>query len=443
MNPGGSSKDRIALAMVQDAKKAGIVNDNTKFVEATSGNTGIGLAMNAAILGNECTILTGEKNSSEKVDTMRLLGAEVFAVKGDEIDAAQKMKRENPDTVVVLNQFENLMNPMSHFENTGGEILDALDQVDMVVIGAGTGGTLSGVGLRIKQKFPDCIVVAAEPDGSIMLNKQGKEHPFLVEGVGGTWVPMVLDTSLIDHVEVVNDQESFLMARELVRHEGLLCGGSSGTAMCAAIKAAKALNIGEGKRVVVILPDGTRNYMTKFVSDQWMEAHLFMDPPQHTMKWWNKPITDLKLAHKYPLLKKNVTCEVALNAMKHTNIAVIIDDDGHFVGAVSKDNFRNIATNPSMLSKETSGEFNFKDLVSEHLVKDCYTLAENGKKGMPTIGLLSRMLDITPFVVIGTEEHDTKDYFDPKGVVTGNDVLDYIRHLNDSKSPCNCRGWAT
>ncbi|CAB3245782.1 unnamed protein product [Arctia plantaginis] len=410
MNPGGSIKDRIGLAMVQNAKKSGIVNDSTRFVEPTSGNTGIGIAMNAVLTDTKCTILTGEKNSSEKVSTMRLLGAEVISVKGDEIEAAKQMQRENPETIVMLNQFENMVNPMSHFETTGTEILCALDKVDMIVLGAGTGGTLSGVSLRLKQKYPGCIVVAAEPDGSILFDPCADEHPFLVEGVGGTWAPEVLDRSIVDHVEVITDQESFLTARELARKEGLLCGGSSGTAMCAAIKAAKTLNFGRGKRIVVILPDGIRNYMTKFVTDQWMEAHLFMDPPKHTMKWWNKPITDLKLTHKYPLLNKNVTCELAINAMKNSNIAVIVDEKGHFVGAVTKDNFRNIATNPLKLPNGNIEEFNLKDLATEHLVKDCYTMAGN-------------------------------DYFEPKGVVTGDDVLDYIHKTNDST--VQCQTWSS
>ncbi|XP_075982699.1 cysteine synthase-like [Anticarsia gemmatalis] len=446
LNPAGSIKDRVALAMIQDAKQAGLVNENTEFIEPTSGNTGIGIAFNAALMDNKCTIVMDVKNSAEKVDTMRLLGADVVQVKGKDRMIARQLKYENPDTAVILNQFENEINPKTHYETTGVEILSALDKVDMVVMGAGTGGTMTGVGRRIKEKHPDCVLVAAEPDGSIMINKEGKNHPFLVEGVGGAWVPLVLDKTLVDHVEEVSDQDAFLTARELARKEGLLCGGSSGAAMMAAIKAAKALNMGAGKRVVVILPDGIRNYMSKFVNDQWMEAHLFMDPPEHNMKWWNTPISELTLSHKYPMLKRTATCEQALYAMREGNVAVITNDRGHFMGAVSKDGLRNYATNPIKFPKKSSSEFDFNDLASEYFVKKCYTLAENGKKGMPTIGLLSRMLDITPFVIIGREGHDAEtdtDYFEPRGVVTGDDILDYIHGNKYTKQPRRAsRTWA-
>ncbi|KAJ8714044.1 hypothetical protein PYW08_007664 [Mythimna loreyi] len=437
MNPGGSIKDRIALAMIQDARKRGLVDDNTTFVEATSGNTGIGIAFNAALMGNKCIIVTQDKNSSEKVNTMRLLGAEVIQTKtGDlEMSIARQLKNENPDAMVMLNQFDNDVNPRTHFENTGAEIVSALGDVDVVVLGAGTGGTMTGVGKKLKEKNPQCVLVAAEPDGSVMLNKNGKAHPFLVEGIGGTWAPIVLDKSVVDHVEVVTDQEAFLMARELSRKEGLLCGGSSGSAMCAAIKAVKALNVGAGKRVVVILPDGIRNYMSKFVSDQWMEAHRFMEPPAHTMKWWKNPISELSLDRSYPKLNKNCSCQQALEAMKahNVNIAVIVDNIGHFVGAVSKDSLRNRATNPTKLPGEDCVEYDFEDVVTDHLDKHVYKLAVNAETEKPTIGLLSRILDITPYVIIGKEGYDISAFFVPSGVVTGDDVLDYI---HEHSQPC-------
>ncbi|XP_047033982.1 cysteine synthase-like [Helicoverpa zea] len=438
MNPGGSIKDRIALAMIQDARKRGLVNNGTEFVESTSGNTGIGIALNAALMGNKCIIVTQDKNSSEKVNTMRLLGAEVIQTKtGDlEISIARQLKDDNPDTMVMLNQFDNEVNPMTHFENTGEEIVSALGDVDVVVLGAGTGGTMTGVGRRLKENNPKCIIVAAEPEGSTLFIKKGKPHSSLVEGIGGTWAPTVLDKSVVDHVEMVTDQESFMMARELSRKEGLLCGGSSGSAMCAAIKAIKALDIGEGKRVVVILPDGIRNYMTKFVSDQWMEAHHFIEPPQYTMNWWTHPISELHLDRTYPKLNKTCTCSQALEAMKATNvnIAVIVDNIGHFVGVVSKDSLRNRATNPTKLPGQSCLEYDFEDVVTDHLDKHVYTLAVNAETTKPTIGLLSRILDITPYVIIGKEGYDVSAFFVPSGVVTGDDVLDYI---HEHTRPCN------
>ncbi|KAJ8723904.1 hypothetical protein PYW07_007884 [Mythimna separata] len=201
--------------------------------------------------------------------------------------------------------------------------------------------------------------------------------------------------------------------------------------MAAAIKAVKSLNLGAGKRVVVLLSDGIRNYMSKFVSDQWMEAHRFMEPPQHTMRWWRNSITDIYLKHTYLKLSKDSTCEQALQAMNinNVNVAVIVDDDGHFVGAVSKDKLRNRATNPTKLPGQDSEDFDFQELVTDNLDKDVFTLVENTETGYLTVGLLSRMLDITPFVIIGRQGYDTtneNDFFIPTGVVTGDDVLDYI-----------------
>ncbi|XP_035449125.2 cysteine synthase [Spodoptera frugiperda] len=430
MNPGGSIKDRIVLAMMNDARKEGVVTDQTEFVEATSGNTGIGLALNATLMGNKCTIVTTDKNSSEKVNTMRLLGADVIQTKNGAIETAiaRRLKDENPDTVVILNQFDNEINPRSHYETTGEEILAALGKVDFLVLGAGSGGTLSGVGSRLKEHNPECKVVAAEPHGSIMINKDGNPHPFLVEGIGGSDAPIVLDTSLVDHIEVVTDKESFLMARELSKKEGLLCGGSSGAAVCAAFKAAKSLNIGPGKSVVVILPDGIRNYMTKFVSDQWMEAHRFLEPPEHTMKWWSKPISELNLTRQYPKLPSNSTCQQVLEAMNETNanIAVIVDDNGHYVGAVSKNNLRYRATNPTKLPGQVSEEYDFQDVVTDHLDKHVFTLADNVESENTTIGLLSRVLDITPYVIIVAKDSDNSAFCTPTDVVTGDDIIDHI-----------------
>ncbi|XP_075983129.1 cysteine synthase-like isoform X3 [Anticarsia gemmatalis] len=392
LNPAGSVKDRLGVAIVEDAKKVGAIKPNSEFVAPSSGNSGIGIALTAAIMDKKCTIVMHEKNSNEKVDALRLLGANVLKLKSGVTETVRKIKENNPDEVVLLNQFVNHVNPRVHYDSTGQEIINALDKVDMFVAGAGSGGTISGAGLKLKDHNPDCIVVAADPVGSITINPLNKRQPSLVEGVGAhdQRELIVMDPSVVDHVEVINDQESFLMARELAKTEGLLCGGSSGLAVAAAIKAAKALNIGAGKRVVVVLPDGIRNYMTKFVSDQWMEAHLFMDPPQRSM--W------------------------------------------HFIGAVTKDSLRNFATNPTKLPDTTTEEFDFNDPVTKHLVLGTYKLALNGEKGVPTIGLLSRVLDITPFVVIGYngEENDSS-YFIYKDIITGDEVLDYIHKRKNTK----------
>ncbi|CAK1550532.1 unnamed protein product [Leptosia nina] len=428
LNPGGSIKDRISLAMMKEAEDGGNVTKKTVFVEPTSGNTGIGVAFDAALMERKSIIITGEKNSDEKISTMRLLGAEVIQTKKSPIEIAHRIHDNDPENVIILNQFENPMNPRIHYETTGEEIIHALGDVDMVVMGVGTGGTLSGVGHRIKEHLPQCHVIVAEPDGSTLFNVDGKNHSYLVEGIGGSTAPIVLDKSVANGFEVVNDEEAFLMARKLSEKEGLLCGGSSGTAMAAAVKAAKRMNLGAGKRVVVVLTDGIRNYMTKFVCDQWMEAHLFLDPPIHTMKWWKDPITKLTPRHEYPMIGVGLSCLQAIKEMDKENVAVVVNDKRWFVGAVSKDSLRNNATNPTKLPGQSSEDFDFNEPVVKHLLKTSYTLAKNGKKGMPTIGLLSRILDITDFVIIGknTNSTDGEVHFTPESVATADDVLNYI-----------------
>ncbi|XP_026743262.1 cystathionine beta-synthase-like [Trichoplusia ni] len=370
-----------------------------------------------------------------------MLGAEVIQANSKDLETSllQQLKEENPDTYVTLNEHDNDVNPRTHYEATGLEIVSALGNVDMVVMGAGSGGTMTGVAQRLKQQNPHCIVVAAEPDGSTKIRSDGKSHPFLVEEIGGKLTSSVLDLSLIDQIEMVTDKESFLMARELAKKEGLLCGGSSGTAMSAAIKAAKALNFGIGQRVVVILPDGIRNYMSTFVSDPWMEAQGFMEPPAHSMTWWNRPICDLNLPHSYPKLDRECTCRQALKAMRinKVSIAVIVDKNGHFVGVVSKNSLRNKATNPPQLPGQKCKELDFEDVITNVLDEDVFTLAVDDDSASPTIGLLSRMLDITPFVIIGNKTTDVdteQEYFVPSSVVTGDDILDYIELTPDTRT---------
>ncbi|CAG9789325.1 unnamed protein product [Diatraea saccharalis] len=426
-NPAGSIKDRIGYTMMEDAVANGVVNDQTVFVEPTSGNTGIAIVFNASLRGNKSILVLSEKNSDEKVNTMRLLGAEVIQIKDNvsDVDIATEIKDKDPNAIVLLEQFDNDVNPRTHYEHTGEEIYEALGPVDVAVMGAGTGGTITGVAHKLKEHNPNCVVVAADPDGSVLFNTHGKQHPFLVEGITGSDVPIVLDKSIVDTYEVVTDEEAFLMARELCKKEGLLCGGSSGLITAAAIKAAKRLKLKAGQRMVVVLPDGIRNYMTKFVSDQWMEAYRFLEPPQHDMKWWNRPITDVP-KKDYIKIDPSDTCRHAYLqlTMKRSTVALVVDKQGYLVGAVSIDSFRNYATNPTTIPGKKTEEFNFSESCGQYLVKHIYKLALNDNKGIPTVGLVSRVLDIAPFVIVG-QEIDI-NHFKPYALYTAKDVLDYI-----------------
>ena len=279
-NPGGSIKDRIGWNMVEDAEKSGRIKPGDTLIEPTSGNTGQGIALAAAVKGYKCIITMPEKMSREKQIALEALGAEIvrtpteaaFDDPESHIGVAKKLQKEIPDSH-ILDQYGNPSNPDAHYDNTAKEIIDDFGtDLHMVVMGVGTGGTITGVAKKLKEVIPDIIIVGADPVGSI-LGGGKKVEPYLVEGIGYDFIPDVLDNGLIDEYVKTEDEESFIMARRLIREEGLLCGGSSGSAMVAALKA--AVNLNDEKNCLVILPDGIRNYMTKFPNDDWMKRNGF------------------------------------------------------------------------------------------------------------------------------------------------------------------------
>ena len=280
LNPGGSIKDRIGYRMVLDAQKSGKIKPGDTLIEPTSGNTGIGIAMAGAVLGYRVIITLPEKMSREKQVTLAVLGAEVirtpteaaFDSPESHIGVAKRLQRELP-RAHILDQYSNKSNPQVHYDTTAAEILEDMEnKVDMVVISAGTGGTISGVAKRIKEVCPNVKIVGADPVGSI-LGGGTDVHSYKVEGIGYDFIPDVLDQNLIDQWVKTDDKTSFQLALRLIKEEGLLCGGSSGATMMAALKAAQTLK--KGQRCVVILSDGIRNYMTKFVDPKWMKQEGF------------------------------------------------------------------------------------------------------------------------------------------------------------------------
>lgn len=287
-NAGGSVKDRIGLRMIEDAERKGLIAPGWTIIEPTSGNTGIGLALAAAVKGYKCIIVMPEKMSNEKVNVLHALGAEIvrtptsarYDAPNSHICVAQKLQAQIPKSI-ILDQYRNPGNPLAHYDTTGAEILHQTEgRVDMIVLGAGTGGTATGIGRLFKDKAPDCMVVGVDPVGSILaepesLNKSDVDF-YEVEGIGYDFLPTVLDRSAIDRWIKIDDKQALEMARTLIRMEGLLCGGSSGTAMAAALQVARELKAGQ--RCVVLLPDGVRNYMTKFLDDKWMEKRNFNFP---------------------------------------------------------------------------------------------------------------------------------------------------------------------
>lgn len=279
-NPGGSIKDRIGYKMVVDAEKAGKIKKGDTLIEPTSGNTGIGLALAGAVLGYKVIITLPQKMSREKQVTLEALGAEIIRTPTEaawddpesHIGVAKRLQKELPNAH-ILDQYANPSNIAAHFEGTGEEILkDMKNEVDMVVMGAGTGGTLTGVARKIKQKIPACLIVGADPEGSILAGP-GEIKTYQVEGIGYDFIPDVLDVKLVDRWVKTNDKTSFQLARQLIREEGILCGGSSGSALQATLEAAKDLKAGQN--CVVVIPDGIRNYMSKFIDSNWRKQNHF------------------------------------------------------------------------------------------------------------------------------------------------------------------------
>lgn len=283
LNPGGSVKDRIGIRMIEAAEREGKLRPGGTIVEPTSGNTGVGLAIAAAIKGYRCIFTMPDKMSQEKIALLRAYGAEVVitptAVAPESPESyyrvADRLTEEIPGAFQP-NQYHNDNNPLAHYESTGPEIWEQTEgKVTHVVLSVGTGGTVTGVGRFLKEKNPDIQIVGVDPEGSIFTSDE--IHPYLVEGIGKESWPDTLDPSVIDRWVRVSDKDSFLTARLLTREEGLLAGGSSGSALWGALEVAR--DLGPEHIVVVILPDGGRNYLSKIYNESWMLEHGFIDRP--------------------------------------------------------------------------------------------------------------------------------------------------------------------
>ena len=280
LNAGGSVKDRIGKNMVEKAESEGRIKPGDILIEPTSGNTGIGMALVAAVKGYRMIITMPEKMSKEKEVVLKSLGAEIVRTPTEaawdspesHIKVAKKLNDELPNSH-ILDQYSNLANPDAHYDYTAQEILDDFDDsLKMVVAGVGTGGTITGLAKRLKEERPNIKIIGVDPYGSI-LGGGDEVFPYHVEGIGYDFFPDVLDNGIIDEYIKLPDDESFNMARRLIQEEGLLIGGSSGGAVWAAIQ--KAKNLEKSDKCLVVLPDSIRNYLTKFVDDSWMEEKGF------------------------------------------------------------------------------------------------------------------------------------------------------------------------
>jgi cystathionine beta-synthase len=345
VNPGGSVKDRIGLAIIEDAERKGELRPGGTIVEGTSGNTGVGLAIAAALKGYRCVFTMPDKMSQEKVRLLKAFGADVVitptAVPPDHPDnyvmKAKQIVKETPGAVLA-NQFYNSINPEAHYATMGPEIWEQTEgKVTHLVAGAGTGGTISGAGKYLKEKNPQIRIVAGDPVGSLYTHYHrnrslGSGHPYKVEGIGGDKIPTTIWFDWIDEFRQVPDRTSLVMARRLAREEGILAGGSTGLNVALAVELARELDDPHAM-IVTILCDTGERYLSKVFNDEWMQENQMLEPPRTTVA----QLLERRHPTAPPLVSVAPASAVrqALNLMSTWGVSQIpVVEDGRSIGGL-------------------------------------------------------------------------------------------------------------
>lgn len=364
-NPGGSVKDRIGLVMIEEAEREGRLKTGGTIVEATSGNTGMGLAIAAALKGYKCVFTMPDKMSIEKIRLLRAFGAEVIvtptAVPHESpesyTEVAKRIVRETPNSILA-NQYYNPKNPEAHYQTTGPEIWEQTGgQVDYFVCGIGTGGTISGVGKYLKEKNPAVKIVGVDPKGSLLRDFFYTKKlppafsPYKIEGIGQDFVPGALHFEFIDEMIEVTDKESFLMARRMTREEGMFVGGSSGTAIAGTLKLAERLS--EKDVVVALLPDTGERYLSKIYNDDWMRENRFLIPEKITLRY---VLQAKRGVNQLISIDPVTTVRKALDLLSEHNVSQLpVIDNGQPVGSVEESELMSsVLGNPALFDAPVS-----------------------------------------------------------------------------------------
>jgi cystathionine beta-synthase len=420
--------------MVADAEKSGRIKKGDTLIEPTSGNTGIGMALAAALKGFKMIITMPEKMSQEKVNILKALGAQIIRTPTEaawdspesHISVAYRLNKEIPNSH-ILDQYSNPANPLAHYDGTAEEILKSCDgSLDVLVAGAGTGGTITGIARKLKEKVPNVHVVGVDPYGSILSVPESmneKVEPYQVEGIGYDFLPRVIDRSVVDQWVKCEDRSGFRMSRRLIKEEGLMVGGSSGANLACALEVAKKMDLKEGQRMVVIMPDGVRNYMSKFLSDDWMISHNLMDETElddsvANSSWGQKEVRFLDIAPPCTVLP-DLPCGKAVDILKAQGYdqLPVVDKSGHIHGVVTEGN---------LLAKITAGKVSPSDPVTSVLYRQFKTVAMG-----TSLAKLSKIFDRDHFALVtasqqvfGEEEPQTRTMI--IGVVSRVDLLNFI-----------------
>jgi cystathionine beta-synthase len=420
-NPGGSVKDRIGWPIIADAEREGRLKPGGTIVEATSGNTGVGLAIAAAIKGYRCIFVMPDKMSQEKILLLRAFGARVVvtptAVEPEDprsyYSVARRLVEETPNAILA-NQYYNPINPQAHYETTGPEIwTQTAGRVTHFVTGMGTGGTITGVGRFLKERNPAVQIIGVDPIGSILyeLHRTGaysEAEGYKVEGIGEDFLPGTTDLSVVDEIVQVNDRESLLMARRLVREEGIFTGGSGGSAVVGALKYIQQHRLGPEAVVVVILPDSGSRYLSKVFDDGWMRENGFLD-----QIWSDIRAGDIQSqkasGHIYTARQTDLLRDV-VSLMKERNISQlpVVDEVGRLVGLVGEIDLLNHM------------------LQADHVHKADETIESMIDVDAPVVGpnarletLMSHISNRPAVVIVDGEDRVT-------GILTKIDILDFL-----------------
>ncbi len=418
LNPGGSMKDRIAINIVNDYEQKGLLKPGGTIVEATSGNTGMGLALVAAVRGYKCVFVMPDKMSDEKIRALRAVGARVVVtptnVEPEDprsyYSVARRISEETPNAILA-NQYHNPQNPEAHYKSTGPELWEQTGgEFDVFVAGMGTGGTISGAGRYLKEKKPSMQVVGVDPIGSLYYDyyKTGKllfmsKAAYKVEGIGEDFLPSTMNIKIVDEVVRVSDKECFMIARDLVRKEGILCGGSGGAAVAGAVKYAEMVQ--KPVRIVVLLPDHAMRYLTKYLDDEWMRENGFLGPQTTGLG----KVRDILAERGHPKVhtaQAKDSVKAIIRRMKEFGISQIPVLDGQkLLGVVAE---------KDMLEFLVQGEAKLESEVGP-LVETGFTVADLETP----VASLSKLFNQSPVVIIMDNNQVT-------GIVTKIDVIEYM-----------------